>query len=185
VLSKTILAALRRWIERSLQIAGNPFQLTPYSEGVFFRPYADQKTWYVGQNTQYLSQAWALYLAGDLLRDPRARQMADRQMDWVLGANPLILCMMEGKGSYNLPLYHHRYSGNSRRKMAGIPGQERGAIPGAIPNGVCRPEGHLDKPFVFFGTITTLPPAPPPIGTTEPWLPHNAYYLQAITAKGR
>ena len=185
VLSKTILAALRRWLERSLQIADNPFQLTPYSEGVFFRAYADQKTWYVGQNTQYLSQAWALYLAADLLRDPRARQMADRQMDWVLGMNPLNLCMMEGKGSYNLPLYHHRYSGNSRRKMPGIPGQERGAIPGAIPNGVCRPEGYLDKPFVFFGTITTLPPAPPPIGTTEPWLPHNAFYLQAITAKGR
>jgi hypothetical protein len=185
VLSKIILAALRRWLERSLQIADNPFQLTPYSEGVFFRPYADQKTWYVGQNTQYLSQAWALYLAGHLLHDSRARQMADRQIDWVLGTNPLILCMMEGKGSYNLPLYHHRYSGNSRRKMPGIPGQERGAIPGAIPNGVCRPEGYLDKPFVFFGTITTLPPAPPPIGTTEPWLPHNAYYLQAITAKGR
>jgi hypothetical protein len=184
-LSKSILAALRRWLETSLRIADNPFQLTPYSKGVFFRPYADQKTWYVGQNTQYLSQAWALYLVGDLLRDPRARQMADRQLDWILGANPLNLCMMEGKGSYNLPLYHHRYTGNSRRKLPGIPGQERGAIPGAIPNGVCRPEGHLDKPFVFFGTITTLPPAPPPIGTTEPWLPHNSYYLLAIKAKGR
>jgi hypothetical protein len=184
-LSKSILAALGRWLEASLRIADNPFQLTPYSEGVFFRPYADQSTWYVGQNTQYLSQAWALYLAGDLLHDPRARRMADRQVDWVLGTNPLNLCMMEGRGSYNLPLYHHAYTGNSRRKLAGIPGQERGAIPGAIPNGVCRPEGHLDRPFVFFGTITTLPPAPPPYGTTEPWLPHNAYYLQAITAKGR
>jgi hypothetical protein len=184
-LSKSILAALRRWLDRSLQIADNPFQLTPYSEGVFFRPYADQKTWYVGQNTQYLSQAWALYLVGALLHDLRAGQMADRQLDWVLGMNPANLCMMEGRGSYNLPLYHHAYTGNSRRKKAGIPGQERGAIPGAIPNGVCRPEGYLDKPFVFFGVITTLPPAPPPIGTTEPWLPHNAYYLQAITAKNR
>ncbi len=184
-LSKTILVALRRWLERSLQIANNPFQLTPYSEGVFFRPYADQKTWYVGQNTQYLTQAWALYLAADLLHDPRATQMADRQMDWILGSNPSNLCMMEGKGSYNLPLYHHAYTGNSRRKLAGIPGQERGAIPGAIPNGVCRPEGYLDKPFVFFGAITTLPPAPPPIGTTEAWLPHNAYYLQALLAKSK
>jgi hypothetical protein len=184
-LSKSIQTALRRWLETSLRIAGNPFQLTPFSEGVFFRAYGGSNEWYVGQNTQYLSQAWALYLAGELLGDARAGVMADRQIDWILGSNPINLCMMEGRGSYNLPLYHHAYTGNSRRKKAGIPGQERGAIPGAIPNGVCRPEGHLDKPFVFFGKITTLPPAPPPIGTTEPWLPHNAYYLQAITARGR
>jgi hypothetical protein len=182
-ISGRILAALRRWLERSLRLADNPFALTPYSEGVFFRAYPDEQTWYVGQNTQYLSQAWALYLAGALLRDSRATELAGRQIDWVLGANPFNLCMMEGRGSYNLPLYHHAYTGNSRRKLAGIPGQQRGAIPGAIPNGFCRPQGHLDKPFLFLGVITTLPPAPPPMSTTEPWLPHNAYYIEAILAR--
>jgi hypothetical protein len=181
--SGNIRTALRRWVERSLALSENPFRLTPYAEGVFFRPYEEKNEWYVGQNTMYLSQAWALYLVGDLLREPRAGQLADRQLDWVLGVNPFNLCMMEGKGSFNLPLYHHAYTGNSRRKLPGIPGQQRGAIPGAIPNGVARAEGQWDKPFLFFGVITTLPPAPPPMHTTEPWLPHNAYYLQAMAAR--
>jgi hypothetical protein len=181
--SGNVRTALGRWLDRSLALAENPFQLTPYVAGEFFRPYAEKSEWYVGQNTMYLSEAWALYLAGDLLSDSRARQLADRQLDWVLGVNPFNLCMMEGKGSFNLPLYHHAYTGNSRRKLPGIPGQQRGAIPGAVPNGVARAEGQRDKPFVFFGVITTLPPAPPPMNTTEPWLPHNAYYLQAMAAR--
>jgi hypothetical protein len=184
-LTERIAAALARWLDRSRQIAANPFQITPYTEGVYFRPYEDQNTWYVGQNTQYLSHAWALYLTATLLKDPRARRLADRQIDWVLGANPLNLCMMEGRGSLNLPLYHHAYTGNSRRRMDGIPGQQRGAIPGAIPNGLCRPAGHLDRPYAVFAEITRLPPAPPPMHSTEPWLPHNAYYVLAMIARGQ
>ena len=63
---------------------------------------------------------------------------ATDQIDWVLGKNPLNLCMFEGHGGLNPPRYHHRYNM--------IAGQERGAVPGAIPNGMVRDMGLVDRP---------------------------------------
>lgn len=162
-----IRSALKRWLDRSLELADNPFQITPWTKGVFFNPGKDMG----GQNSQYLSQAWALLLVGDLLGDPRAAAMAGRQIDWVLGANPYDVCLMEGQGSFNYPHYHHAYTGSPERGMPGIPGQERGALPGAIANGLCRPQPDLDKPWAdFIGND---------FRSTEPWLPHNAFYILA------
>jgi len=64
-----------------------------------------------------------MYLAAPLLKQRRASQLADRQLDWVLGSNPYNLCMMEGQGSFNPPYYLHRWA----------PNEPRGAVPGAIP----------------------------------------------------
>jgi len=167
-----VRSALRRWLVQSLRRADNPFEITPWSAGVFFCPSKDMG----GLHSVYLSQAWALYLAGDILRDQRAGALADRQIDWVLGENPDDVCFMEGQGSYNLPRYHHAYEGNPNRGQPGIPGQERGAIPGAIPNGLCRrPGSSEDKPWADFAGIS--------YESNEPWLPHNTYYILATLAQ--
>jgi hypothetical protein len=173
--TRKITVALKRWLERSLLQSDNAYQITPWSEGVFFQPYENTNSTYGGQNSQYLSQAWALYLTSDLLKDPRARALADRQMDWVLGVNPFSVCMMEGAGSFHFPTYHHCYTGRASHQQPGIPGQERGAIPGAVANGLCRPQGDLDKPWGDF--------AGNDYHSNEPWLPHNAFYILAVNAR--
>jgi len=179
-LAEKARAALRAWLVRNLALAENPFNITPWAEGVFFYPYEDPKAWYVGQNSQYLSQAWALYLASSLLHDSRATALADRQLDWVLGANPLNVCMLEEHGSFNFPRYHHAFMAYRSLNKPGIPGYENGRIPGAIPNGLTRPKPELDVPWGDFSEDQARAPA---YQSTEPWLPHNCYYILALLAR--
>jgi hypothetical protein len=160
--------ALRLWMKRIIQLTNNPFNIIPWAEGVFFNP--DIKDyWYVGQNSQYLSNAWALYLAAPLLREAKATLLADRQVDWILGVNPYGLCMMEGKGKFNSPFYLHRWGAN----------EIRGSVPGAIPNGFCRKNSEKDQPYYDLYN----PPRTVSYHTSEPWEPHNAFYILAVLAR--
>jgi hypothetical protein len=180
-LQARIAEALRRWVKASLQFADNPFQITPWKPGIFFFRAPVAKFWAQGGNSMYLSQAWALYQAGNFLNEQPAFELADRQMDWVLGANPYNVCMMEGQGSFNFPGYHHRYAGDKVHWPA-VPGQERGAIPGAIPNGLRRVELDIDRPFAEF---VIHPNDHADWRSLEPWLPHNAFYILAVTSQAR
>jgi len=145
---------------------------------VWFLPGDYFGNWHVGPNSYYLSIAWSFLLAAKVFNDRGLTVKAIKIFDWILGVNPFGICMLEGAGTYNLPEYHHRYGG--------IPGNERGAVPGVIPNGICREpievngkktEGE-DKPFIDLefrgGGIAKYE-------TNEPWLPHNAYYLLALS----
>ena len=166
--------ALKRWLQRNLALASSPFEITPWDDGVFFNPYiflenSNHRYWSLGQNSQYLSQAWAFYLVGGLLKDPRARRLADRQIDWVLGMNPLNLCMLEGRGCFNPPRYLHRWA----------PDRDRGAVPGAIPNGIRCQHNHEDVPYF---EISDRPVRRIDYSSTEPWEPHNAFFLLALSA---
>jgi hypothetical protein len=110
--------------------------LIPWAEGVFFNP--DIKGyWSVGLNSQYLSNAWAMYLGAPLLKEQAITFLANRQFDWILGLNPYSLCMMEGKGCFKSLCYHHQWA----------PNEVRGAFPGTIPNGFCRTETRQDRPY--------------------------------------
>ncbi|HME54531.1 MAG TPA: glycoside hydrolase family 9 protein [Candidatus Lokiarchaeia archaeon] len=55
----------------------------------------------------------------------------DNVVHWLFGTNPLGICQVESLGTTNLPAYHNRY--------CNIPGNPRGAEPGAVPNGIARP----------------------------------------------
>ena len=91
-------------------------------------------------------------------------------MDWVLGKNPLDLCMFEGEGTFNPPRYHHRYNQ--------IPGRERGAVPGTVPNGFVRDLGMADRPGMDLSRGGNRAPS---YRTSEPWLVHNLFYLLAAS----
>jgi hypothetical protein len=160
-----IRSAARRYLRFSHRIASNPFDITQWDENTFFNSYSEAKPWYGGQNSMYLSQAWALLLISRLLKDPAARRLAVYQIDWVAGRNPFGLCMIEGKGIFNPPRYHHCYDS--------IPGHPRGAVPGAICNGIVCESPEMDAPrFDFVGNAYE---------SNEPWLPHNAYFLLAVS----
>lgn len=166
-----IKAALKEFRVFMESTADNPFGLSKQSVGekdYFFEP-----TSTMGMNFVQLQKAWACLLIWKLNKDERARVVATDQIDWVLGKNPFNLCQMEGAGSLNPPRYHHRYDS--------IPGKERGAVPGAIPNGFVRAVGGEDAPGFDMST-----PAPgkrhASYRTSEPWLVHNMWYFLAVSA---
>jgi hypothetical protein len=170
-LKEKISAALRRYIAFCQTTADNPFGLSKESVGeqdYFFEP-----TSTLGHNWVLLTKAWAASLTYKLTGDEQALRFAVDQMDWVFGKNPYGLCMFEGKGAFNPPRYHHRYDS--------IPGRDRGAVPGTVPNGCVRTPSALDQPGFDLSR-----PAPgrrhASYRTSEPWLVHNLWFLMAISA---
>ena len=169
--------SLQRYFDWSLRLADNPFGLIRNFTGgepMFFNSRDD---WFGGGNSEYSSTAWAAYLAATLFveSDPglsrKLQAHATNQIYWILGRNPLNLCMFEGRGTSERIYFHHLY--------AEIPGRPRGAVPGAIPNGICREPHNTDRPWFDFRTgLGSLPAAE----SSEPWLPHNAYYLLMLSA---
>jgi hypothetical protein len=147
-----------------------PLAIPKWSEAEIFFPYVDE-SWYVGQNSQYLSQAWAAFLIAQLspLKRRQALELAQGCLDWVLGANPFGICLMYGAGSLHLKRYHHRYET--------IPNGQHGNVPGAICNGYTRESPESDIPYLDLEGNAWQ--------TNEPWLPHNAYYLLCLAEIGQ
>ncbi|MBI4559652.1 MAG: glycoside hydrolase family 9 protein [Candidatus Hydrogenedentes bacterium] len=136
------------------------------ADGFYFEPTSS-----LGHNWEIACRAWSALLLYQLLGDRRAWEHAIDQLDFILGKNPYSLCMMEGKGTFNPPRYHHRYNA--------IPGKERGAVPGAIPNGFVRDVAGYDRPGFDLSTGGRQYPS---YRTSEPWLVHNVWYMLAVTA---
>jgi hypothetical protein len=159
--------ALTGYVTFCVSTAKNPFGLCTRSADEangFFPPD-------LGHNFQLLMRAWAAGLTYRVTHDPRALTFAADQLDWVLGKNPVGLCMFEGKGTRNPPRYHHRYNS--------IPGKERGAVPGTIPNGFVREMGLADRPGFDLSRAGGRSPS---FRTSEPWLVHNMWYLLALSS---
>ena len=74
-----------------------------------------------GSNTDLLPAAITVAQAYRYRRDPRYLAFVYDQLNWILGANPIGVCMLEGAGSLNPPSYH---------ACIAFAGVERGAIPG-------------------------------------------------------
>jgi hypothetical protein len=167
---RKIKRALDDYVTFCVGTADNAFGLSPQTVGAtntFIPPD-------LGSNFQVLSRAWATALVFRVTRDPRALTYAVDHVDWVLGKNPVNLCMFEGKGACNPPRYHHRYNM--------IPGHERGAVPGAIPNDFVRDMGLADRPGFDLSRAGGRSPS---FRTSEPWLVHNLFYLLAASALDR
>jgi hypothetical protein len=169
-LAGSIRASLARYLDFCVGRAANPFGLS--RQGIEApEPGYFHATVGLGVNFWLLSRAWAATLAHRVTGDPRAIVYATDQIDWVLGKNPMGLCMFEGHGGLNPPRYHHRYNM--------IPGRERGAVPGTIPNGFVRDMGLADRPGFDMSRAGGRSPS---FRTSEPWLVHNMFYLLATSA---
>jgi endoglucanase len=130
---------------------------------VYFRRYNHVNDWYVGETSYRLDAAIDGQLASRLGSES-GRKIAEDQIHWLLGRNPYGLSYMEGVGTKHLPLYHHRYNA--------IPGNPRGAVPGALINGTIRAWPHLDRPWLDLHTEPN-----PDYHCNEQWLKHNNRWL--------
>lgn len=167
-----IRKALAGYLRFSERLADDPFEISKLvqnGEPVFFLSVPKGRH-YVAQNSMYLMQAWALACAARFTENDAFLALATRHIDWVLGRNPFGVCMLEGQGHFNPPTYHHRYNS--------IPGHPRGAVPGAVCNGISRLQPAPDKPYFDMRTGIRRPS----FETNEPWLPHNATYLLAVSS---
>jgi len=168
-----IVEALKRYAAHRSVISRNPFGVgMVYSDrGVegFLHRYREPGAWHVGQNSQYLSDAWAMALSEKL--GAGLAGYVQSQMDWILGLNPYGVSMFEGVGEVNPPVYHHRYNS--------IEGHPRGAVPGAVCNGIVRWAFYLDRPWFDMRKVGQ---GTPDYESNEPWLPHNAYWLLAVSS---
>jgi hypothetical protein len=127
----------------------------------YFMP-ARKQFWWLGMTSHLENYACLLARASAAFKRREYMDLAFRQLEWVMGANPFGACLMTGEGMNN-PYPHSRYVG---------------LITGGIMNGIAgNPEDEpiLDMEYGFDWR------------TTEYWTPHNAWYLWAVSEieKGR
>ncbi|MDR2555477.1 MAG: discoidin domain-containing protein [Fibromonadaceae bacterium] len=137
----------------------------------FFMPHNNETGyWWQGENARIASLS-AAFTMGAQLADPSGKfwtdtlfGMASAQLDWILGKNPFGVSMMFGFGAKNYPNYP------ASRGLANIKG--------GICNGITAKDGNennLDwKPYGDGEWQNWR--------WIEQWLPHNAWYLIAISS---
>ena len=136
----------------------------------FFIPH-DNETgwWWQGEDARLGSLATAALVGGKLAYPTGANReklagFASQQLGWILGCNPYSMCFMYGFGKKNVPYMHSNFGHGSER--------------GGISNGITGKEGNGDGSGIDFKEEDK--------GNewrwTEQWIPHAAWFLQAITA---
>ena len=121
----------------------------------YFLP-ARKQFWWFGTTSHLENYACLLAGASAVFGRREYLDLAFRQLEWVMGANPFGACLMTGEGMNNS--YPHSRS--------------VGLIPGGIMNGIAgNPEDEpvLDMEHGFDWR------------TTEYWAPHNSWYLRAVS----
>ncbi|MBZ5582619.1 MAG: glycoside hydrolase family 9 protein [Acidobacteriia bacterium] len=138
--------------------AGTPTQemYRPLAGGLTYRYFMPtrRQNWWLGMTSHLECYAALLAMAARAFGKPAYRDLAYRQLEWVMGGNPFGACLMTGEGMRN-PYPHSRYVG---------------LIPGGILNGIAgnaKDEPILDTEYGFDWR------------TCEYWSPHNAWYLWA------
>ena len=119
----------------------------------YFHPVRKQ-FWWQGANCHLGSNALVLGRAYKLTEKREYVDLAYRQLEWIMGANPFAACMMTGEGMRN-PYPHSRFIG---------------LIPGGIMNGIA---GNMqDEPVLDMHYTLDW-------RTCEYWSPHVAFYIWA------
>jgi hypothetical protein len=183
VLRKEVKATIKKSLDYTLRVTGevaNPFgyarQTFRYRDKIqngFFIPHENETGWWwQGESARLGSLATAAILGGRLVDpgkgawgvDPQLAHFASDQLSWILGANPYGMCFMYGYGVKNVP-YMHSHFGHGSEK-------------GGISNGITGSKEHQDGSGIDFRTEDQ--------GNewrwTEQWIPHAAWFLQAISA---
>jgi len=177
------LKTIKKALDYNLRVTGetsNPFgyaRQTFKYKGVikdgFFIPHENETGWWwQGENARLASLATAAIIGGRLIYPGNSNRkaldslnnFASRQLAWVLGCNPYSMCFMYGFGKRNVPYMHSQFGHGSER--------------GGISNGITGKDGNPDGSGIDFKTNAN--------GDewrwTEQWIPHAAWFLQAVTA---
>lgn len=179
---RTFISNSLNWYQNISSEVTNPFTYLrqyqrSYSDGslgtfkkAFFVPH-DNETgyWWQGENARLASMSSAFLLASGYMNEPfefgnnTISQYAISQLDWILGKNPFEICMMYGYGYKNYPHYP-TFNGLQN-------------IKGGICNGI---SADLDNP----DDLTWKPYDDDSWQNwrwIEQWLPHNAWYVLAVS----
>jgi hypothetical protein len=178
---QTIKAALDYELKVTNNVS-NPFgyarQTFRYKDSIkngFFIPH-DNETgwWWQGENARLSSLATAAIIGSRLVYNSpnQIKQKKDlmafayNQINWILGDNPYGVCFMYNFGKNNVPYMHSNFGHGSER--------------GGISNGITGKEGNGDGSGIDYKTED----AGNEWRWTEQWIPHAAWYLQAMAAIG-
>jgi type 1 glutamine amidotransferase len=180
---ETALATIKKALDYNLRVTSetaNPFGYARQSflfhgqvRDGFFIPHENESGWWwQGENARLASLAAAAIVGGRLVYPGQGSfgirkelaNFASDQMAWILGENPYDMCFMFQFGKNNVPYMHALFGHGSGR--------------GGISNGITGKDGHPDGSGIDFKTSAN--------GNewrwTEQWLPHAAWFLQAVTA---
>lgn len=178
-----VRAVIRRSMEFQLRIAGdtnNPFgyarELVRLKNGEmavkFFFPHGAAGTWWQGEDARLASLAAAARVAAPMFADDAAFQSklqdyAWNQLHWILGRNPYDTSMLIGSGHRNIQYMF-------------FDSWEYTSAPGAIINGITAGLNAEDDGIAFdLGYAETGKDDDWRWG--EQWLPHDAWYMYAIS----
>jgi hypothetical protein len=179
----TALLTIRRALDYNLRVTGdvlNPFGYARQSfllrgqvkEGFFIPHENESGWWWQGENARLASLAAAAIVGGRLVYPgpggfgvkAELADFAGDQINWILGENPYDLCFMYGFGKNNVPHMSSNFGHGSGR--------------GGISNGITGKDGNSDGSGIDFKTHAN--------GNewrwTEQWIPHSAWFLQAVAA---
>jgi hypothetical protein len=180
------LATIKAALDYNLRVTSevnNPFGYARQSflfrgqvEDGFFIPHENESGWWwQGEDARLASLATAAIVGGRLVYPdrgpfgvkPALADYASDQIAWILGENPYDLCFMYHFGQRNVPYMTSNFGHGSGR--------------GGISNGISGGEGHPDGSGIDFKLYED--------GNewrwTEQWLPHDAWFLQAMAAMSR
>ena len=138
----------------------------------FFIPH-DNETgwWWQGENARLASLATAAIEGGksiSLQKNNATKKSLDlyasQQLSWILGCNPYSMCFLYKFGENNVPYMHSNYGHGSEK--------------GGISNGITGKDGNGDGS----GNEFKMEDKGNEWRWTEQWIPHSAWFLQAITA---
>ncbi|MGN8068439.1 glycoside hydrolase family 9 protein [Mucilaginibacter sp. SG564] len=153
--------------------ARQTFRLNNQIKNGFFIPHENETGWWwQGENARLGSLATAAIVGGRLVYPEKSgwgvkkdlAVYASDQLSWILGCNPYSMCFMYQFGKNNVPYMSSSFGHGSGK--------------GGISNGITGKEGNPDGSGIDFKTEDN--------GNewrwTEQWLPHAAWFMQAITA---
>jgi Glycosyl hydrolase family 9/Cellulase N-terminal ig-like domain len=176
-------ATIKGALDYNLRVTGeapNPFGYARQTYRVngeikdgFFIPHENETGWWwQGEDARLASLATAAIEGGRLVEPGRGAygvsgrlaKYATEQLSWILGANPYGMCFLYGFGERNVPHMHSKFGHGSEK--------------GGISNGITGKEGPGNGSGIDFKEEDN--------GNewrwTEQWLPHSAWFLQAVSA---
>jgi hypothetical protein len=183
----SVLAFMNKWIKWQYSIAtevANPYlyprqyykaysnkTLQP-AQKAFFIPHLNETSyWWQGENARLASLATGWIVAGRILKqsytisNDSLSKMAFSSLDWVVGKNPFDVCMMTGFGTTNYPGYVGKTN-----------------IVGGICNGITSDvDTETDIAWMPYSQ-TDASVSYQNWRWIEQWLPHDAWFLMAISA---
>ncbi|UCC69140.1 MAG: glycoside hydrolase family 9 protein [Armatimonadota bacterium] len=183
-------AAARGALSRAMDLAISLTERTPFgqmTEWTFAPDPADFVQMFHGYNCALLSLAVVACRAAEELKRPELLQLAEQQMQWVLGRNPRRTSLVCGVGHKQLGIYHTGLSRYEEHRTGEQPG---GVVNGFVSMGAPGPT-RPGPPYPWdFPYLDIRSPAEDAgwVGvdadwwTNETWVPNSSWFILAAAA---